>query len=80
MAKDMKNKNQLNRKKLLKSNWTAVAPKNKEKHFTVSKVEISENDPQVILSVIVTAVLTSNSYKINYKDLNDGSIWTQGWN
>jgi tryptophan-rich hypothetical protein len=79
MAKDMKNKNLPNRKKLLNSNWTAIKPVSKEKHFTVTEVELSEKDPQVILSIVLTAVMTKTSYKIDYQELADELKWQQGW-
>lgn len=41
-------KNVVNKKKLLNSKWTAVNPKNKEKHFQVTKVSLNINDCQVI--------------------------------
>jgi tryptophan-rich hypothetical protein len=79
MAKDMKNKNLPNRKKLLNSNWTAIKPTNKEKHFTITKVEVSEKDPQIILFIVLTAVMTKTNYKTDYQALTDESKWQHGW-
>lgn len=69
----------MNIKKLLNSKWTAIIPKNKEKHFTVTQVKQNEGDPQVVDFIILTAALTKRNYKINYKDFKDQLEWTQGW-
>jgi tryptophan-rich hypothetical protein len=73
------NKNRPNRKKLLNTKWTAISPENKEKHFVVSKVNINEIDPQVIDSIVLTAVLTNKNYTIDYRELENELIWQQGW-
>ena len=69
----------MNRKKLLNSKWTAIKPKNKEKHFTVTKVQLNEEDPQIIEYIVLTAVMTKKNYKLHLNDLQDHLIWTQGW-
>ena len=69
----------MNRKKLLGSNWTAVNPKNKEKHFTVTQVKLKTEDPQVIDFIILLAVYTNKSYKVDYKVLENEENWKQGW-
>lgn len=79
MQNDIKKRNIPNKKKLLNSKWTAINPENKEKHFNVTKVIISEDDPQVVLYIILTAILTSKDYKISYRDLENEDKWMQGW-
>jgi len=69
----------VNRKKLLNSKWTALNPKNKEKHFTVTQVKLNEEDPQVIDFIILTAVFTNKSYQMNYKELGNELNWKKGW-
>ena len=68
-----------NRKKLLNSKWTATKPQKKEKHFTVTKVKLNEEDPQIIDYIVITSAFTSYSYQIDYKDLQNDEVWLQGW-
>jgi tryptophan-rich hypothetical protein len=72
-------KNQPNRKKLLNSKWTAIDPKSKEKHFSITYVKVNDDDIQVIDHIILTAVLTGINYKMNYDDLKSELNWKQGW-
>lgn len=69
---------QANPKKLLNSKWTAVTPKNKEKHFMVVKVEVDEM--QIITRCILEAVMTKSCFTINWRDLNNAGKWRSGWN
>lgn len=69
----------MNIKKLLNSKWTAVSPKNKEKHFIVTKVKLNKDDPQIVDFIILTAVLTSKNYKFTYKQFKNQLDWIQGW-
>lgn len=64
-------------KKLLNSKWTAIEPKNKEKHFVVIKVSNNTEDPQIVDFIIIQAVMTKNEYKILPKELN--TSWIVGW-
>ncbi len=79
MKNDIKKRNIPNKKKLLNSKWTAIKPENKEKHFNVTKVILSEDDEQVVFYIILTAILTSKDYKIFYRDLENEDKWMQGW-
>ncbi len=59
--------NQINPKKLLNSKWTAVKPKNKEKHFITSEIELDENDsvlPCSIEAVMIKRLLPIPFYPI----------------
>lgn len=69
--------NQVSPKKLLHSKWTAVVPKNKEKHFTVTEVEYDE-DGQVI-RCIMEAVFTQRETEIDWRMLKDSAVWKTGW-
>lgn len=64
-------------KKLLNSKWTAVQPRNKEKHFLVVEVEYDE-DKNVVLCVL-EAVMTKRQSAIDWRDLKDIDIWRSGW-
>jgi tryptophan-rich hypothetical protein len=69
--------NKINPKKLLNSKWTAVSPKNKEKHFLVSEVEFDEEGAVVACSI--EAVMSKRLSSINWLELTDESNWIQGW-
>ena len=69
--------NQINPKKLLNSKWTAVKPKNKEKHFIVSEIEFDEDDS--VLSCSIEAVMTKRLIPIEWEELKDASVWLHGW-
>lgn len=56
--------NQINPKKLLNSKWTAVKPKNKEKHFIISEIEFDEDDS--VLSCSIEAVMTKRLLPIPF--------------
>ncbi|MCL1139972.1 TIGR02450 family Trp-rich protein [Shewanella pneumatophori] len=70
--------NRINPKKLLNSKWTAVQPKNKQKHFLVIKVKFDE-DGEVSLCLI-EAVLTRKQSIIDWRELTEHKVWLQGWN
>ncbi len=69
--------NQINPKKLLNSKWTAVQPKNKEKHFIVSELEF--DDEENVVSCEIEAVMTKRSIIIEWQELKDMSNWICGW-
>ena len=69
--------NQINPKKLKLSKWTAVNPKNKEKHFIVSKVKFDEENN--VSLCLIEAVMSNTERPINWKELKDSSNWKQGW-
>ncbi len=69
--------NQINPKKLLNSKWTAVKPKNKEKHFTVIAVEF--DDDEAVSSCFIEAVMSKRETDIQWQELKDISQWLQGW-
>ena len=69
--------NKINPAKLLNSKWTAVKPKNKEKHFIASEIEFDED--YAVVSCLIEAVISKRSLPINWHDLKDNSYWLQGW-
>lgn len=69
--------NRINPKKLLNSKWTAVEPKDKQKHFMVTKMKF-DDDGEVSLCLI-EAVLTRKETAIDWQELTDHKVWLQGW-
>ncbi|WP_019937258.1 TIGR02450 family Trp-rich protein [Bordetella sp. FB-8] len=69
----------LNPRKLLLSKWTALAPKNKEKHFLVVRVLVPDDPLVPITEVELEAVYSGRSRVIAWKTLTDTTVWRQGW-
>lgn len=69
--------NRINPTKLKGSKWTAVSPQNKEKHFIIGKVFMDELDK--VMSCKLEAIVTGNTYKIDWQILRDESQWLMGW-
>ena len=71
--------NPLNPKKLLLTKWTAVTPIAKQKHFLVSRVIEPDLPMDPIVSVEIEAVFSKATQIIAWRDLQNDSIWRQGW-
>ena len=71
--------NALSPKKLLHTKWTAVAPRNKEKHFLVTKVIEAEPPGSPVVSVEIEAVHSTRARVIAWRDLKDATQWRRGW-
>ena len=71
--------NPLNPKKLHLSKWTAVTPVAKQKHFLVSRVLQPELPANPIELVEIEAVFSKATQIILWRDLQDDSVWRQGW-
>ncbi len=71
--------NPLNPKKLLLSKWTAVKPVAKQKHFLVSRVIQPELDNDPVEWVEIEAVFSKATQLIAWRELQDDSVWLQGW-
>lgn len=69
--------NQINPSKLLHSKWTAIDPKNREKHFIVTKVH--KDDEEQIQACDLEAVLSHKVYPIDWRDLKNQQQWLMGW-
>jgi tryptophan-rich hypothetical protein len=69
--------NRINPAKLLMSKWTAVRPQNMEQHFLVSKLLHDEEDR--VVSVVIEAVISRNTYILDWRELKDSSRWLMGW-
>ena len=71
--------NQLNPKKLLLTKWTAVKPIAKQKHYLVSRVIQPEVPMDPVMSVEIEAVFSKATQVIAWRELQDNSVWRQGW-
>ena len=69
----------INPKKLLKSKWTAVTPSNKEKHFMVTQLILPEAPNQLVEFIELEAVHSKRKQLLLWQQLNDMSLWLQGW-
>ena len=69
----------VNPKKLLNTKWTAVVPANKEKHFMVTQVIMPNLAIEPIEMITLEAVYSKRSQLLPWQQLNDASIWLQGW-
>ena len=69
----------LNTRKLLKSKWTSVTPKNKEKHFLVTLVFEPALPETNIEFIELEAVHSKVSRVIAWRELQDTQAWQQGW-
>ncbi|MGB5277698.1 MAG: TIGR02450 family Trp-rich protein [Gammaproteobacteria bacterium] len=69
--------NRINPEKLLLTKWTAVEPKQKERHFIIVKL-IRASD-QSIIACELEAVINHNIYQIQWHELKDSSRWLMGW-
>lgn len=72
------NKNIFNPKKLLLSKWTANQPKQRERHFMVTRLHWDEVGKEVV-EVELEAVINKKIYTINPADLQNALYWSQGW-
>ena len=64
--------NRINPNKLLLSKWTAVKPRQKERHFMVTKLIRAENEE--IIDCELEAVINNNLYEMDWKELKDTSL------
>ena len=71
--------NPLNPKKLLLTKWTAVKPIAKQKHFLVSRMIEPYLPMDPVVSVEIEAVFSKAVQMIAWRELQDDSVWRQGW-
>lgn len=69
----------LNPRKLLRSKWTAVQPRDKEKHFLVTRLIEPEAPGTEIDYVELEAVYTGRGRTLRWRELLDDAVWRQGW-
>jgi tryptophan-rich hypothetical protein len=72
-------KNSLSPKKLLLTKWTAVKPRNREKHFVVTRVIEPEPPSMRVEQIELEAVHSRQVYLLHWRELTDASLWRQGW-
>jgi len=66
-------------KKLLNSKWTAVQPRNKEKHFMVVGIVEPEPPGAPVVSIELEAVHSRRIRILPWRELADPLQWRQGW-
>jgi tryptophan-rich hypothetical protein len=66
-------------KKLLLTKWTATRPVRKQKHFLVTKVIVPEPPSEKIEWIEIEAVYSKKSRIIRWRELQDETVWRQGW-
>lgn len=71
--------NALSPKKLLRTKWTAVTPRNKEKHFLVTKVIDPIPPGSPVVSIEIEAVHSKRVRVIAWRELKDALQWRRGW-
>ena len=71
--------NPLNPKKLLLTKWTTVKPIAKQKHFLISRIIQPDLTTDPIVSVEIEAVFSKATQVIAWRELQDNSVWRQGW-
>jgi tryptophan-rich hypothetical protein len=69
--------NRVNPKKLHHSKWTAVEPRDREKHFLVTDVTLdADGHPQ---ACVLEAVLSRREIQLDWRELKDAARWLAGW-
>lgn len=71
--------NPLNPKKLRLTKWTAVKPIAKQKHFLVSRVIQPEVETDAVEFVEIESVFSKATRIIKWRELQNDSVWRQGW-
>jgi len=69
----------LSPKKLLHTKWTAIEPRNKEKHFLVTRVIEPEPPGSPVVAVEIEAVHSNSVRIIEWRELTDVARWRRGW-
>jgi tryptophan-rich hypothetical protein len=71
--------NPLNPKKLHLTKWTAVQPVAKQKHFLVRRVIQPASPEDPIELVEIESVFSNATQVIAWRELQNDSVWRQGW-
>ncbi|MDJ0831875.1 MAG: TIGR02450 family Trp-rich protein [Gammaproteobacteria bacterium] len=69
--------NRINPHKLPRSKWTASVPRQRQKHFIVTRV--IRDEQQRVIGCELEAVIDRRSYNIDWHELEDDSRWLMGW-
>ncbi len=73
----MKSSHQINPEKLLRSKWTAVEPRNRQRHFIVTALIRDENEK--IVECELEAVINKEVFTIDWRILKNPQHWIMGW-
>ena len=69
--------NRINPKKLQHSKWTAVQPRDNEKHFLVTELRCdAAGNPQIC---ILEAVHSHRAIPLDWHELKNSEQWQIGW-
>lgn len=68
-----------NPESLLPSKWTARVPRNREKHFILSRVFQPEPPGTQVDFIEIEAVISRCGFTLAGRDLTDCRRWPQGW-
>jgi tryptophan-rich hypothetical protein len=66
-------------KKLLNSKWTAVQPRNRERHLMVVGIVEPEPPGSPVVSIELEAVHSRRIRVMPWRELTDPLKWRQGW-
>ena len=69
----------LDSKRLLASKWTAVEPRNREKHFVVRHLSKCSAGGRKEDYVELEAILSGRMHRLPLHELSDPTRWTRGW-
>jgi tryptophan-rich hypothetical protein len=69
--------NRFNPAKLTLSKWTACRPRDREKHFIVTKVIRNAEDE--VTHCVIEAVHSHREQLIDWQELREPGQWQQGW-
>lgn len=69
----------LNPKQLPLSKWTAVVPRNRQKHFLVIRVVEPATAGDPVEWVEIEAVLSRRVQRLRWQELADAAVWRRGW-
>ena len=76
IADNRMSRTSINPAKLLHSKWTAVVPRDREKHFLVTAVS---RDGERVTSCVIEAVHSRREFEIDWRELKNPERWRQGW-
>lgn len=69
----------LSPQKLRLSKWTAVTPRNKEKHFMVVELVEPAREGGAVEEIVLEAVHSRRRQTMPWRELADVAKWRQGW-
>jgi len=69
--------NRINPAKLLMTKWSVAEPKQKERHFIVTR--LIHNEEGTIIACELEAVINNKVYQVDWRDLKDSTLWIMGW-